>query len=68
MEIMKKMGLIPPYIIFAVGKPRTPDMHAETGRPIYFWNCLLKAVILQKKQFFFTPEIARTEPMKKDTF
>ena len=28
--------VIPPYTIFGFGKPRTPDIHDETGQPIYF--------------------------------
>ena len=45
--------LSPPYIIFASWLRRTPDIQAETGQPIYFWNPLLKAVVLQKTDFFF---------------
>ena len=30
-------------------------MHAETGQPIYFWNRLLKGVVLQKPDFFVLP-------------
>ena len=48
-------NIIPPYIIYAGYYPRTPDMHAETGQPIYFWNPLLKAVVLQKPDFFVLP-------------
>ena len=32
-----------------------PDMQAENGQPIYFWNRLLKAVVLQKPDFFVLP-------------
>ena len=35
-------------------------MQAETGQPIYFWNRLLKAVVLQKTDFLFTLHAART--------
>ena len=30
-------------------------MQAETGQPIYFWNRLLKGVVLQKPDFFVLP-------------
>ena len=30
---------------------------AETGQPIYFWNPLLKAVVLQKPDFLVLPFI-----------
>ena len=53
---MKEMSfLISPYIIFADVNPRTPDMQAETGQAIYFWNCILKGVVLQKPDFFVLP-------------
>ncbi len=28
---------------------RMPDKHDETGQPIYFWNRLIKAVVMQNK-------------------
>ena len=40
---------ISPYIIFVGYLRRMPDMQSETGRPIYFWNRLLKVVVLQKQ-------------------
>ena len=46
---------ISPYTIFAGCYPRTPDMQAETGQAIYFWNCILKGVVLQKPDFFVLP-------------
>ena len=46
---------ISPYTIFVDWQRRTPDMQAETGQPIYFWNRLLKAVVLQKPDFFVLP-------------
>ena len=54
-------NLISPYTIFADGKPRTPDIQAETGRPIYFWNRLLNAVVLQKTDFDFVHDVSRTK-------
>ena len=53
---------ISPYIIFADVNPRTPDMQAETGQPIYFWNRLLKAVVLQKTESSKSPYVPRTKP------
>ena len=47
------LSSISPYTIFASYLLRTPDMQAETGQPIYFWNRLLKAVVLQKTDFYF---------------
>ena len=52
--------IIPPYIIFAGCKRRTPDIQAETGQPIHFWNPPLKVVVLQKTVFYFTLHAART--------
>ena len=49
------LDLIPPYIIFATCKHRKSDMQGETGQPIYFWNRLLKGVVLQKPDFFVLP-------------
>ena len=40
---------------------RTPDMQAETGQPIYFWNRLLNAVVLQKTDFDFVHDVSRTK-------
>ena len=53
--IMVFYSYIPPYIIFASWLRRTPDIQAETGQPIYFWNPLLKAVVLQKPDFLVLP-------------
>ena len=52
---------ISPYNIFAGYLRRTPDMQAETGQPIYFWNRLLKAVVLQKTDFDFMHNLSRTK-------
>ena len=52
----------PPYIIFAGCKRRTPDIQAETGQPIYFWDPLLKAVVLQKTESSKSPSVPRTKP------
>ena len=53
--------LISPYIILHARKPRTPDIQDETGRPIYFWNRLLNAVVLQKTDFDFVHDVSRTK-------
>ena len=46
---------ISPYTIFAGCYPRTPDMQAGTEQAIYFWNCILKGVVLQKSDIFVLP-------------
>ena len=33
----------------------TPDMHDKNEQPIYFLNCLLMGVVLQKTEFFKSP-------------
>ena len=60
---MFEIYYISPYTIFADANPRTPDMQAETGQPIHFWNRLLKAVVLQKTESSKSPHVLRTKPI-----
>ena len=39
----------------------TPDMHDETGQPIYFLKGLLNVVVLQKTESSFMHSVSQTK-------